>query len=101
MSKEHIEVSLEKVRSIFKKASDRIEGLKIGEKIPATVLAEEVAKDFKMTGAQAYPILKILFNDYPGVEVKRGAKGGILKVENIAPKKDFIDEEKVMPIINT
>jgi hypothetical protein len=72
-----------KIRSIFEKASTRIEALKPGEKVPATVLADELAKEIGMTGPQLYPTLKFLFDGYPGVDVRKGAHGGIFK--QVAP----------------
>jgi hypothetical protein len=111
----HIEMSLDKIRVIFQKASEKIEALKVGQKIPATVLSDDIAKDCDMTGPQLYPTLLFLIKGYPGVEVKRGAKGGIYKIsENIEIENDLgIDvdegmgeripeeEDKFLPIINT
>lgn len=76
----HIEGSLGRIREIFLKASTRIEALKVGQKIPATVLASELGEEYGMTGPQLYPILKYLFDGYPGIEVKRGAHGGIVRI---------------------
>lgn len=75
----HVDECLAKVRVIFEKASERIESLQSGEKIPATTLASELAESIGMTGPQLYPTLKFLFDSYPGVDVKRGAHGGIIK----------------------
>jgi hypothetical protein len=83
---QHIEEKLNEVRALFVKAATRIEALAPGEKIPATTLAEDLAHaiiqpDGKpMTGPQLYPTLKILFKDYPGVEIARGAHGGIKRL---------------------
>lgn len=76
---DHIELSLDKVRVIYQKASDKIEALKPGEKIPATELAKDLAAEIGMTGPQLYPTLKFLFDSYPGVDIKKGAQGGIIK----------------------
>lgn len=97
MNKEHIEFSLDKIRKLYEKASTRIESLKPGEKIPATVLAEQIAKEVGMNGPQLYPTLKFLFDGYPGVRVLRGAKGGIEKLAIVA---DIVQElETVLPVI--
>lgn len=117
MSKQHIEVSLDKIRLIYQKAADKIEALKPGQKIPATVLADEVAKENGMTGPQLYPTLLFLIKGYPGVEIKRGAHGGIFKLASGAAAKsvtvvddkpelievedDISDEDKTLPIINS
>lgn len=121
MSKQHIEASLDKIRGIYQRAADKIESLKVGQKIPATVLAEEIAKDYGMTGPQLYPTLLFLIKGYPGVEIKRGAHGGIIKLPAGSAKsisvdsdrpiqvdvKDDIDDElpseedKTLPIINS
>lgn len=76
---EHVEAALNEVRSLFTKAADRIEAIKPGEKIPATQLAEDLAKERGMTGPQLYPTLKVLLDNYPGVVIRRGAHGGIYR----------------------
>lgn len=84
-TKEHIDNTLAKIKIIFDKASSKIDSLKSGEKIPATVLAADLASEFTsasgdpMTGPQLYTTLKFLLDGYPGVDVKRGAHGGIIK----------------------
>ena len=80
MNTKHVEESLTKIRAIFEKASQRIEDLKKDEKIPATKLAEDLAVEFATTGPALYPVLKYLLNGYPGVDIKRGAHGGIIKM---------------------
>jgi hypothetical protein len=79
-SKQHIDNILATIRPIFDKAAQRIDALKPGEKIPATTLANDLAKEIGMTGPTLYPTLKFLFNGYPGVKVLKGAHGGIVKV---------------------
>jgi hypothetical protein len=79
MNIDHIDLSLAKIRAIFEKASARIEALPPGGKIPATTLADILAKEIGMTGPQLYPTLKFLIDGYPGVKVKKGAQGGIEK----------------------
>ena len=83
-SKQHLELALGKVRIIFQEASDRIEAIAPGEKIPATKLAQEIAEAHGMTGPQLYPTLKFLFEGYPGVAVQRGAHGGIIRPKVVA-----------------
>lgn len=87
----HLEDAINQIRALFLKAATRIEELKPGEKIPATRLAEELASERGMTGPQLYPTLKFLFDDYPGVEVKRGAHGGICR-----PLPKPVEEPKVV-----
>lgn len=79
---DHLEEAIGQVRALFLKAVDRIEAIKPGEKIPATKLAEELAKEQSpdMTGPQLYTTLKILFDGYPGVDIRRGAHGGIYRL---------------------
>jgi hypothetical protein len=79
-NQQHIDDSLAKIRVIFEKASARIEALAPGEKIPATTLAAELATEIGLTGPGLYPTLKFLFDGYPGVEVRRGAHGGIVRL---------------------
>lgn len=87
-SADHINNACTKITTIFQMAATRIDALKPGEKIPATKLAEDLAKEVggDMTGPKLYHTLKFLFDDYPGVVVKRGAVGGIyrpLPTENL------------------
>jgi hypothetical protein len=109
MSDKHVEDSLDKIRIIFKKAQSRIDAIKPGEKIPATVLAEEIAKEHGMTGPQLYPTLKFLLDGYPNVDIRRGAHGGIFKLapKVVAPAPapavadDEVVEKEPAPIVNT
>lgn len=78
--KQHIENSLANIRVIFEEAAERIEALKPGEKVPATVLAQDIADKHDMTGPQLYPTLLFMIKGYPNVEVRRGAHGGIFKL---------------------
>lgn len=81
-TQQHVENSLAKIRAIFERAAARIEVLKPGEKIPATKLSEELGKEIGMTGPQLYATLKFLLNDeYPGVDIRKGAHGGIVKLD--------------------
>lgn len=84
----HLEEALAQVRNLFLKAASRIEALKPGEKIPATQLAEDLAKEYGQTGPQVYPTLKILLDGYPGVKILRGAHGGIHRPLPAAPPVD-------------
>jgi hypothetical protein len=98
---DHIETRLATVRSLFEKAAARIETLKPGEKIPATELAKELAKDCGSTGPALYPTLKILFEGYPGVEIRRGAHGGIFRslpavVPVVIVNDETVTEETIM-----
>lgn len=80
-SKQHIDNVIEnKIRKIFEMAASEIDAIPEGGKIPATVLAEKIADSFNMTGPQLYPTLLFLFNTYPGIEIKRGAHGGLYKL---------------------
>ena len=80
MNYNHIERSLDKIRAIFIKTCVKIDELKPGEKLPAVALAETIAKEVGLTGPVLYPTLKFLFDGYPDVEIRRGAKGGIFKL---------------------
>lgn len=80
-SKQHLEhVLATRIRPLFEKAAERIDALKPGEKVPATELAKELATSVGMTGPQLYPTLKLFFDNYPGVVIKKGAHGGIEKL---------------------
>jgi len=93
MNNSHIDSAVAKVRSIFEKASTRIEALKPGEKVTATGLAKDLALEIGMTGPQLYPTLKFLFDGYPGVKITRGAHGGIEKLPVAAAADPATDSE--------
>jgi hypothetical protein len=80
MQNSHIENSLDKIRIIFQRTSERIDNLKVGEKLPATNLAKEIAKEINISGPTLYPTLLFLLRGYPGIELRRGSKGGIVKL---------------------
>lgn len=100
MNTKHIDDSLAKIRVLFEKASARIEAIKPGEKIPATKLAEELGKESGIAGAVLYPTLKFLFDGYPGVEIRRGAHGGICRIplEQVKPVESKSTESVDEPI---
>jgi hypothetical protein len=93
-SKQHLEDALSKIRPIFEKAMERIDALKVGEKIPATKLADDLAKEVGMTGPSLYPTLKFLLDGYPGVDIRKGAHGGIIKQDPNAPVKAAVATDK-------
>jgi hypothetical protein len=76
----HVEASLDKIRTLFNKASEVLEALPPGGKVAATQLAETIGKDIGIAGPQLYPTLKFLFGDYPGIKILRGAHGGLYKL---------------------
>lgn len=86
----HLDQVTFSTRAIFEKAALRIEAIKPGETVPATKLADAIAKELDMTGAQLYSTLKFLFNNYPGVMIKHGRNGGVYRLlpgENMTDKK--------------
>ena len=104
ISEKHVEEALEKIRTIFKKASNRIEALKPGEKVPATKLAEELAVEFGTTGPALYPVLKYLFDGYPDIEVRRGAHGGLIRLpikSTVVASEEAEPDKEPAPIVNT
>jgi len=109
-AEKHVNDSIKLVSEIFNKFSFRIEAMSPGSKISTTTLANEIAKDYGMTGPQIYPFLKLLTTGYPNIIVKRGAKGGLLKlaenesssISNSSLEVELeIDENESLPIINT
>lgn len=77
--KAHVDRVLDDIRGIYVQAAERIEALRPGEKLPATSLAEDLARGLGLTGPQLYPIVKRLLDGYPGTTLKRGSHGGIYK----------------------
>jgi hypothetical protein len=92
---DHIEKALSEIRALYTKAATRIEAIPVGGKIPATQLAEDLAKEQGMTGPQLYPTLKVLLDDYPGVVIRRGAHGGIYRPLPAPVPVQTDDEQKV------
>ncbi len=80
-NEEEVSRTLAALRPLLEKASAQIEAIKPGEKIPATELADSLAKEIGMTGPQLYPTLKFLFDGYKGVDVRKGAHGGIYRLK--------------------
>ena len=93
MNTDHIDISLAKIRVFFEEASEVIDALKPGEKVPATKLAQQIAERHSMPGASLYPTLLFLIKDYPGVEIRRGAQGGICRLP-IESKEEVKEETK-------
>lgn len=87
-NEKHVAASLDRIRVVFEKASAVIEALPVGKKITATGLAEQLAEEIGMKGAQLYPSLKWLYEGYPGVKITRGAKGGIEKLPPVTTDND-------------
>ena len=79
---QHIENSINEMRSIFKDVSNRIEEMKSGDRVPATQLAREIGMKYNIAGPVLYMVLKYskFLDNYPGIVCKRGARGGIIKL---------------------
>lgn len=80
----HIETRLNDIRTIYLKAVERLEALKPGERIPSTVLADEIAKEMGQKTTQLYPILLPMLNGYPRFIRRVGAKGGMERLPDNA-----------------
>jgi hypothetical protein len=78
----HLEDSLNSIRVIFEKVMSRVAALNPGERLPATELAQDLAKEHGMSGPALYPTLKFILTDrFPGCEIRKGAHGGIYKID--------------------
>jgi hypothetical protein len=101
-SKQHIELVLnQRLRPIFEKAAAKIDSLRPGEKVPATELAKELGKEIGMTGPQLYPTLLFLFKDFPGIEIKRGAHGGLCKLPTTKTVVDTATPDVKVDVTNS
>jgi len=97
----HVEDVLDEIRALYIKAATRVEGLKLGEKVPATKLAEELAKELGKTGPTIYPILKLLLSDeYPKVRIKKGAQGGVERIAEWTAADDIDTATSDADVIN-
>lgn len=80
MSHQDVETALNKVRTFFLEVQEHIDAMKVGDKVPATKLADAIARRHDMTGPQLYPVLKFFFDTCTELNVKRGAHGGLFKI---------------------
>lgn len=78
---DQMEITLTKFRAWFEETIQIIVAIKPGERLPVTVLSEQVAQKFGMKGSQLYPVLRFLFDDLTiqGFKRQRGAHGGWLR----------------------
>lgn len=81
MSMQFVDSALALIRPLFDEAQAYIDTMKVGDKVPATKLAQQIAERHGMTGPQLYPTLKFFFDNHDELEVRRGAHGGLFKVE--------------------
>lgn len=93
MSNKNVESALDLIRPIFEEAQATIDTMKIGDKVPATKLAQQIAEHHGQTGPQLYPTLKVFFDSHDELEVRRGAHGGLFKVESKAAAKAKLQAE--------
>lgn len=79
----HLEEMMADVRKAFEYATVKLDGLKSGDRLSNKDLAEECANLIGKEKQQFYYTLRILLQDYPGIEIKRGRSGGIKLKEEI------------------
>jgi hypothetical protein len=87
MNKQYVEDALNKIRPFYDEVAAHIDTMKVGDKVPATKLAEQIAERHGLTGPQLYPTLKFLFDTCPELVVKRGAHGGLFKIDPNVPEE--------------
>ena len=75
----HFDNAMATVQNLFTKVITRIAAIKPGETLPATKMSAELAAEIGTTGPALYPTLKILIDKFPGVEIRKGAHGGIYR----------------------
>jgi hypothetical protein len=75
-----VNLALSMIRPYFEEAQAHIDGMKVGDKVPATILATQIAERHGKTGPQLYPVLKFFFDNCPELTVRRGALGGLFKI---------------------
>lgn len=101
-NKDQVEKALNKIRVIFEKASTRLESTPKGGKIPGTVLANDLAKEFgiKGEGPALYPTLKFLFEDYPNRINRKGAHGGLYHPTDEEVAREQLKEAAKLALAN-
>lgn len=78
---QHIETILDQIRTLFVEAATRIESIKLNEKITATQLADDLAKERGQKRSDIYPIIHLMIENYPNVAIRAGRYGGIEKIK--------------------
>lgn len=82
--RDHLEQHLDLNREVLEFVGKRLEVLKSGEHIQTVAFSKEVAKHFeakaKMTDAQMYNVIRPFLVEFPGIECRKGPKGGIYKL---------------------
>jgi hypothetical protein len=76
---DHIDNVLQLMKADFLKAAERIETIKPGETAPAVALVNNLAKELGVKGPKLYAKLVPLFKNYPGIDVRLGAHGGLYR----------------------
>jgi hypothetical protein len=84
----HVELSLERIRVIFKAFANELDKLIAGhgpeDRVRIVEWCERYCADksnnCNMAAAQLYPTLCYLLEGYPGIEVKRGRHGGAYRI---------------------
>ena len=97
MTKQYVDNALALIRPLFDEVQSHLDTMKVGDKVPATKLAQQIAERHGMTGPQAYPTLKFFFDNCPELEVRRGAHGGLFKVA----LKDTVPAVDVVSTVDT
>lgn len=78
---EHLEKTIEQVKSILTDATKKISSLQSGERITQSEISQELGSNYMVNKIQMQALLGLLFTDaFPGVEYKMGPKGGIHKL---------------------
>jgi len=77
----HIQNALRNVEKLFRHSCYCIEKIPLNSKRPATELARDVGSQHGYTGPEVYPTLLFLFKNYPNIEIKRGAHGGLKRIK--------------------
>lgn len=94
MSNNNVENALDLIRPLFEEAQAYVDTMSLGDKVPATKLAQTIAEHHGQTGPQIYPTLKVFFDSHDELEVRRGAHGGLFKIESKAKKAAEAAEAK-------
>ena len=76
----HLDSALRKIEQLYIKTINRLEQIKVGQKITQAFLLEQLALETGQTEAQIYPFLHTLLAGYPMIKQSRGRYGGLERV---------------------
>ena len=98
INEDHISDILFTISDIFERVSEKVEQLHPGDKLTLTNLVDLFAHKYSLPKTRVYNLIKCLLDTYPGIEIRSGHNGGIIKLEDKI-NTNYETEEKVIEVI--